>query len=79
MRDGILLSGAILDHALGDGDSSQRCIRLKELGIPYMVYSGINTLEGPCADALHVNKPAGPGELLAAMESLFGSTKAGAS
>jgi DNA-binding response OmpR family regulator len=67
------LSGAILDHALGDGDSSQLCLRLKERGIPYMLYSGFNTLEGPCADALHVNKPAAPGELVAAMESLFAS------
>ena len=30
------LSGAILDHALGDGDSSLLCERLKQRGIPFM-------------------------------------------
>jgi CheY-like chemotaxis protein len=34
------LSGAILDHSLGDGDSSLLCTRLKERGIPFMIYSG---------------------------------------
>ena len=34
------LSGAILDHALGDGDSSVLCSRLGERGIPFMIYSG---------------------------------------
>ena len=46
------LSGAILDHALGDGDSSQLCARLKERGIPFMIYSGFDTVGGavraPC-------------------------------
>ena len=40
------LSGAILDHALGDGDSSLLCARLKERGIPFMIYSGFNTVGG---------------------------------
>ena len=70
------LSGAILDHALGDGDSTQLCMRLKERGIPFMVYSGHATIEGPCTGALHVNKPAAAGELVAAMESLFAPPKA---
>ena len=43
------LSGAILDHALGDGNSSLLCARLKERGIPFMIYSGYNTVEGACA------------------------------
>ena len=42
------LSGAILDHALGDGDSSLLCARLKERGIPFMIYSGFNTVGGLC-------------------------------
>ena len=40
------LSGAILDHALGDGNSSLLCKRLKERGIPFMIYSGYDTVEG---------------------------------
>ena len=65
------LSGAILDHALGDGDSSLLCARLTERGIPYLIYRGHATVEGPCAGALHVGKPAAPGQLVAAMESLI--------
>ena len=65
------LSGAILDHSLGDGNSSLLCARLKERGIPYLIYSGYPKVEGPCAGALHVNKPAEPGQLVAAMESLI--------
>ena len=65
------LSGAILDHSLGDGDSSKLCARLKERGIPYIIYSGHTIIEGACAGAPHVNKPAAQGELVAAMESLI--------
>ena len=65
------LSGAILDHSLGDGNSSLLCARLKERGIPYLIYSGYPRVEGPCAGALHVNKPASPGQLVAAMEGLI--------
>jgi DNA-binding response OmpR family regulator len=65
------LSGAILDHALGDQNSSLVCQRLKERGIPFMIYSGYNTVEGPCKDALHISKPAADGALVAAMERLI--------
>jgi DNA-binding response OmpR family regulator len=65
------LSGAFLDHALADGDSSRLCVRLKERGVPYFIYSGYPTVEGACAGAGHVHKPAAPGELVAAMESLI--------
>jgi DNA-binding response OmpR family regulator len=65
------LAGAILDHALGDGDSSRLCARLKERGVPYIIYSGLPTIGGACAGALHVAKPAAPGQLVAAMESLI--------
>jgi DNA-binding response OmpR family regulator len=66
------LSAAILDHALGDGDSSELCARLKERGVPFMIYSGYEKLEGECKGAPHVNKPAKVGELVAAMENLLG-------
>ena len=65
------LSGAILDHALGDGDSSQLYARLKQRGIPFMIYSGFDTVGGVCEGALHIRKPAAPGLLMAAMESLI--------
>ena len=65
------LSAAILDHSLGDGNSSLLCARLTERGVPFLIYSGHTTVEGPCAGALHINKPAKPGELVAAMETLI--------
>ena len=65
------LSGAILDHSLGDGDSSLLYARLTERGIPFLIYSGFHTVEGPCAGAPHISKPAARGELVAAMESLI--------
>jgi DNA-binding response OmpR family regulator len=66
------LSAAILDHALGDGDSSELCARLKERGIPFLIYSGYVKLAGACKGAPHVNKPAKVGELVAVMENLLG-------
>ena len=59
------------NHSLGDGNSSLLCARLTERGVPFLIYSGHTTVEGPCAGALHINKPAKPGELVAAMESLI--------
>ena len=40
------LSGAILDHSLGDGNSSLLYARLKERGIPFLIYSGLEKVEG---------------------------------
>lgn len=65
------LSGAILDHALGDGDSCRLCARLKERGIPFIIYSGYATVGGACQGALHISKPAAEGALVAAMERLI--------
>ena len=36
-----------------------------------MLYSGYDTVEGPCKDALHISKPAADGALVAAMEGLI--------
>ena len=65
------LSGAILDHALGDGDSASLCSRLKERGIPFMIYSGYKTVGGVCGNALHLEKPATEGQLVTAMAGLI--------
>jgi CheY-like chemotaxis protein len=34
------LSAAVIDHALGDGDSSELCRRLSEREVPFITYSG---------------------------------------
>jgi DNA-binding response OmpR family regulator len=65
------LSGAILDHALIDGDSSPLCARLNERGIPFVIYSGFNKYEGACKNGVYVSKPAAEGALVAAMEGLI--------
>lgn len=65
------LSAAILDHALSDGDSSSLCTRLRERGIPFLMYSGFSTTDGACKDAPHLKKPASHEQLLDAVEALI--------
>jgi DNA-binding response OmpR family regulator len=69
------LSGATLDHALPDGDSSILCARLKERGVPFMIYSGFEKVEGACAGAPHLSKPATPEMIVAAMVELIRKAK----
>jgi CheY-like chemotaxis protein len=68
------LSGAIMDHALSDGDSTALCARLKERGIPYVSYSGYASVAGASPDAPHVSKPAPMDTLLGALEALLPRT-----
>jgi DNA-binding NtrC family response regulator len=65
------LSGAILDHSLGDGNSTKLYARLKNRGVPFLIYSGHSTIDEACEGVLHIRKPAAPGELVAAMETLI--------
>ena len=67
------ISAAIVDHALGDGDSSEICQRLNERSVPFVTYSGFAHLDGACADATHVNKPASPSVLVATVTGLLAS------
>ena len=66
------LSGAILDHSLGDGDSTLLCKRLNERGIPYMIYSGYPKSKDAPDDLVYVSKPASHETIVAAMEGLIG-------
>lgn len=68
------LAAAILDHSLGDGNSSDLCTRLTERNIPYMIYSGHSYVDGPCKGAPHLNKPATADALIAAVEQLINGT-----
>ena len=67
------LAAAILDHALGDSDSSQLCERLRERDIPFVIYSGFSKIGGPCAEGPLVQKPAPPDVLVATVENLLSS------
>ena len=69
------LSGAIVDHSLPDGDSSLLCTRLKERGIPFIIYSGYEEFEGPAQGVPHVTKPASPAALVTAMEDMLRDAK----
>lgn len=66
LAEGDGLSGAILDHSLGDGDSSVLRKRLKKRGIPFLVYSGFEIVGEP-----YLSKPATPDQLVGAMERLI--------
>ena len=65
------LDGAIMDHGLSDGDSTQVCARLKERGIPYISYSGYAPVPGADPDAPHITKPVNMDVLMSAMEALI--------
>src|SRR6476619_7026199 len=65
------LSGAILDHALSDSESTELCARLKERGIPYTSYSGYLAVAGADSAAPHIAKPVHMDTLMSAMEELL--------
>ncbi len=69
------LSAAILDHALGDGNSSLLYERLKQRRIPFMIYSGYPRVDSAPQGTLHVRKPATHEALVSAMEGLVGDHK----
>ena len=60
------LAGAIVDHSLGDGDTAVLRSRLRERGIPFLVYSGFEIDGEP-----YLMKPATSDQLVAAMQSLI--------
>ena len=65
------LAGAIMDHALADGDSTKLCARLAARGIPYVSYSGFDPVKGADPDAPFVSKPSSMDTLLGALEKLL--------
>jgi len=65
------LSAVILDHSLGDDDSTLLCRRLTERGIPYMIYSGYPKSKDAPADLVYLSKPASHEKIVAAMEGLI--------
>src|SRR6187551_2066572 len=65
------LAGAIMDHGLSDGDSTEVCARLKARGIPYVSYSGYEPVPGADPDAPFITKPVSMNVLMSAMEGLL--------
>ena len=65
------LAGAIMDHALADGDSTTLCHCLKMKGIPYVSYSGYDPVKGADPGAPWVEKPASMHTLLGTLAALL--------
>jgi CheY-like chemotaxis protein len=65
------LSAAVVDHRLQGDDSSQICDMLDRRRIPFVLYSGLDHVEGPCREGEHVRKPSRPDELVGAIVHLF--------
>jgi DNA-binding NtrC family response regulator len=65
------LAAAVLDHALGDGDSTRLCERLTARGIPFVIYSGHGEIEGACHGAPFMAKPSKPELLVSTVEELL--------
>ena len=68
------LSAAVLDHMLSDGESSPLCKRLEERGLPFVVYSGVGNMDGPCALGTQVTKPQKPSVLVSLVAKLLEDT-----
>lgn len=58
------LSAVVVERALADGDASQICERLDQRGIPFVIYSGHDSVEGPCSEGEHVRKYVPPNVLV---------------
>jgi DNA-binding response OmpR family regulator len=65
------LTAVMIDNALPDGEGISLCARLQERSIPFLIYSAIKPLDGPCKDAPYLPKPATHAGLLDAMEALI--------
>jgi CheY-like chemotaxis protein len=65
------LSAAILDHSIGDNDSSCLYDRLNERGIPFIIYSAHDLPEEHRKGGILISKPALPGMLRSSVNDLF--------
>ena len=65
------LSAAILDYRVGDSDSSLLGQRLKERGVPFLIYSGYTEFSGACRDAPPLPKPTTDAVLVATLEGML--------
>jgi DNA-binding response OmpR family regulator len=61
----------IVDHRLGTHDASVLCEELDRLDVPYMVYTGLPRISGPCGDAPKLDKPASADELIVAVQDVM--------
>lgn len=65
------LCGAVVDHGLQDGDSSELCRVLKDRNVPFILYSGFAELKGDYADVPHLQKPVASSLLVTTMKGIM--------
>jgi DNA-binding NtrC family response regulator len=66
--EGRKLSAAVLDHSLGDSDTSTVSKRLNERNIPFVIHSAHPQPDGANRHGVHVKKPLDMPHLLGAVE-----------
>jgi len=69
------LKAAVVDHVLGPDDSSPLCARLNERSLPFLIYTGLGKIGGPCAVGAKVAKPEEPAVLVSMVEALLRGNK----
>jgi DNA-binding response OmpR family regulator len=67
------LAAAVVNHILRDGESSSLCERLKERGIPFVLFSGFANVSGACRTGVRVDKPTTSPILLSTVAGLLRS------
>lgn len=67
------LCAAVVDHALGDGDTQSICKYLKHRGVPFVTYSGFSGPDlGDCC-GVYVSKPNTPEFVVGVISDLLRS------
>ena len=68
------LSGAVIDLRLGADKGTTVCRRLKQLGVPFVVYTGYPPLlvRAEFPDVPVISKPADPAQVVAELARLLG-------
>jgi DNA-binding response OmpR family regulator len=65
------LSAAVVDHALGDGDTQSICRYLKQQSVPFVTYSGFRVPDlGDCC-GFYVPKPKPPEVVVGVIANLL--------
>jgi CheY-like chemotaxis protein len=69
------LAAAVLDYALADGDCSAVAARLRQRGVPFVIYSGFSHVREIWPDAIVISKPAQPQEIIQVLLTLIAPTR----
>ena len=67
LADHSSVAAAVLDFGRSDGEASELCARLKQRGIPFVLYSGYPRIADVCRSAIAVPKRSPPKALVDAL------------